>query len=394
MNRQNTTLYEFGPFRFDTLSLALVKDGQPVKLRPQLLDLLLVFLASNGNLVSKDDLVKRAWPNTFVEAATVSRAVSRLKNALGQEKNGSCYIETVPKLGYRFVAHVRIIKDQDLELSADRAADNVTEEVTLGPSHGARIFGRHFWFAVSACILYAGLYAIAALVEVAYEFDRYGAPGVKIALVAFPWILATSIGGLAADWRFARQNPPVGFAICALIFLAGPAALYALSLLLLPAEPITKASFNTYTAQAAYLKTIFYFIALALLFLITPFHFVVALHSEIKANRGAVRDLLAEGEGGFRLRVRGAFYISARLLSVLLLVAAIVVFVAWNYLFSQLQPSPYKNLFQQLYELRIILYFALALVCLVWYHRALGELRLDSSSVLTRGLRRSGEVCQ
>jgi TolB-like protein/DNA-binding winged helix-turn-helix (wHTH) protein/Tfp pilus assembly protein PilF len=57
-----------------------------------------------GQVVAKDDLMKRVWPNTFVEEGNLTQNISLLRKALGESSGGVQFIETVPRRGYRFVA--------------------------------------------------------------------------------------------------------------------------------------------------------------------------------------------------------------------------------------------------------------------------------------------------
>jgi len=99
-------LFEFGKFRFDPAEHLLLRDGQPVSLTPKAFEILQVLLQSNGRLLSKEELMARIWPNSFVEEANLTVNISALRKTLGDRPDGGEYIETVPKRGYRFVAEV------------------------------------------------------------------------------------------------------------------------------------------------------------------------------------------------------------------------------------------------------------------------------------------------
>src|SRR5438034_1138249 len=106
MSTQSKRLYEFGPFRLDTSERLLLRNQEIVRLTPKAFDTLLALVESSGRLLEKDGLMKAVWPDTFVDENTLSSNISTLRKALGQN-NGDQYIETVPKLGYRFIANVR-----------------------------------------------------------------------------------------------------------------------------------------------------------------------------------------------------------------------------------------------------------------------------------------------
>lgn len=98
--------YSFGPFRLDPAERRLLRHGQPVALTPKCFDLLVMFVENSGHLLGKEELLQRLWPDQFVEEANLSFNISNLRKALGEGQNGQHFIETVPKKGFRFVAHV------------------------------------------------------------------------------------------------------------------------------------------------------------------------------------------------------------------------------------------------------------------------------------------------
>jgi len=99
-------LYAFGGFRLDPAERRLLRDETPVPLTPKCFDLLVIFVENSGHLIGKEELIERLWPNQIVEEANLSFNISTLRKALGQGSNGEPFIETVPKKGFRFVAHV------------------------------------------------------------------------------------------------------------------------------------------------------------------------------------------------------------------------------------------------------------------------------------------------
>ena len=99
-------MYEFGPFRMDPKEQVLSRDGKSIPLSPKLFDTLLVLVQNSGHLVDKDEMLRRVWPDSFVEEGNLTKNVFLLRKILedGQE---TTYIETVPKRGYRFVPTVK-----------------------------------------------------------------------------------------------------------------------------------------------------------------------------------------------------------------------------------------------------------------------------------------------
>jgi Tol biopolymer transport system component/DNA-binding winged helix-turn-helix (wHTH) protein len=115
MNRQTNHIYEFGTFRLDAAEHLLLRDGEAVPLTPKAFDLLLALVERHGHLLEKDELLKKVWPDTFVEEANLASNISQLRKALGDGENGQRFIETAPKRGYRFVASVNKVEDERAE---------------------------------------------------------------------------------------------------------------------------------------------------------------------------------------------------------------------------------------------------------------------------------------
>ncbi|MFN2501737.1 MAG: winged helix-turn-helix domain-containing protein [Pyrinomonadaceae bacterium] len=116
MNTRSNRFYEFGPFRLEASNHLLLRAGEPLPLPPKAIDLLVLLVESRGNVLSRDDLIIRLWPDTFVEENNLSYNISVLRKALGEGSNGERYIATVPKRGYRFVAPVAAVVDEDVDL--------------------------------------------------------------------------------------------------------------------------------------------------------------------------------------------------------------------------------------------------------------------------------------
>ena len=117
MVRQARHIYEFGPFRLIPEERQLLRGNQPVPLTPKSFDLLVALVENSGHLIEKGELLKRIWPDSFVEEANLSVNMSALRRALGEGPNEHQYVETVPRRGYRFVAGVKECWDEGTESS-------------------------------------------------------------------------------------------------------------------------------------------------------------------------------------------------------------------------------------------------------------------------------------
>jgi predicted ATPase/DNA-binding winged helix-turn-helix (wHTH) protein len=129
----------FGPFRLIPSRRILFRDGKPLRLGSRALDLLIALVDSGKDLISKEDLLKRVWPDTFIEEANLRVHVAALRKLLGDEGTGDQYISTVAGRGYCFVAPiVRIEEHADHLISVSPAA----EPAHSLPASLTRVIGR------------------------------------------------------------------------------------------------------------------------------------------------------------------------------------------------------------------------------------------------------------
>jgi DNA-binding winged helix-turn-helix (wHTH) protein len=106
MNRSPSRFYLFDGFRVDVSERILLKENREVPLTPKVFDTLLVLLENSSHVLTKKELMQQVWPDSFVEENNLAQNISVLRKALGKDKEGEDYIQTVPKRGYRFVADV------------------------------------------------------------------------------------------------------------------------------------------------------------------------------------------------------------------------------------------------------------------------------------------------
>jgi DNA-binding winged helix-turn-helix (wHTH) protein/TolB-like protein/Tfp pilus assembly protein PilF len=130
MSRRARCLYEFGHFRLDPAEHVLLRDGEPVALRPKEFALLVALVENHGHVLTKEELLRGVWSGQLVEEGNINRQISTLRRALGETSAEPQFVETIPKVGYRFVAPVREIRDQGADLVIERhtIARIVTEE--------------------------------------------------------------------------------------------------------------------------------------------------------------------------------------------------------------------------------------------------------------------------
>jgi DNA-binding winged helix-turn-helix (wHTH) protein len=98
----------FGPFQLLSRQRLLMQGDKPVHLGSRAFDVLLALLDRPGELVSKQEIIARVWPNTFVAPVNLAVHISALRRALGDGQGGTRYVLNIPGRGYRFVAPVTI----------------------------------------------------------------------------------------------------------------------------------------------------------------------------------------------------------------------------------------------------------------------------------------------
>src|SRR5258706_16193382 len=98
--------YAFGAFRLEAAEKVLYERDRPVPLPPKAVETLLALVARHGRLVTKEELLRIVWPDTFVEENNLAQNISMLRRVLGEGGEGGSLIETVPRRGYRFVGPV------------------------------------------------------------------------------------------------------------------------------------------------------------------------------------------------------------------------------------------------------------------------------------------------
>jgi eukaryotic-like serine/threonine-protein kinase len=121
-------LYEFGPFRIDPDHRQLLRQNQPVPLQSKAFDILMVLVENSEKVVSKDDLMKSVWPDTFVEESNLAQHIFVLRKALGDAVEEKRYIVTVPGRGYRFAETVRAVGLEEEERRQEIGTVEDTEE--------------------------------------------------------------------------------------------------------------------------------------------------------------------------------------------------------------------------------------------------------------------------
>jgi DNA-binding winged helix-turn-helix (wHTH) protein/tetratricopeptide (TPR) repeat protein len=153
-------VYQFGPFEVNVASGELLKDGRRIKLQEQPCRLLVALLENPGEVITREELRSRLWPeDTFVDFdGSLRVAVRKLREALDDNADDPRYIETIPKRGYRFlVPEVRRV-DATQEAAALEGAE-LRDDVLRGDPDPLKTGAKatRWWAVAGATILIIGI---------------------------------------------------------------------------------------------------------------------------------------------------------------------------------------------------------------------------------------------
>jgi len=133
------TSIRFGAFHLWPLRRLLMLDNQPVQIGSRALEILIALVEQPGALVTKQELMARVWPNTFVEPANLTVHIAALRRALGDGRDGNRFLLNIPGRGYRFVAPVAFLEQFK---PSDRGTSAAAQNYNL-PARVTRLIGRN-----------------------------------------------------------------------------------------------------------------------------------------------------------------------------------------------------------------------------------------------------------
>jgi len=133
----SSEVFHFDEFTLDVRERRLLRGAEVVRVSPKAYDVLVALVQQRGRLVTKDELLKRIWPESFVEEGGLTVHMSALRKALGEDAHRPIYIETVAGSGYRFIAAVRFDSEDERPFASSAVARPVElyELVGRGRSH-------------------------------------------------------------------------------------------------------------------------------------------------------------------------------------------------------------------------------------------------------------------
>ena len=132
-------MHRFNDFAIDIDQKVLMRGGKAIPLAPKVFETLLALIENHGRIVLKEELMKRLWPDTFVEESNLTFNIQQLRKTLGDNARKPVYIETIARRGYRFIADVELFCNEAGEVQGAALSQTqpnrpaVTSELLTAP---------------------------------------------------------------------------------------------------------------------------------------------------------------------------------------------------------------------------------------------------------------------
>jgi DNA-binding winged helix-turn-helix (wHTH) protein len=126
-------MFQFGEFQIDTLARTLRREEEIVTLNRRAFDVLLYLVQNPGRVLTRDELLKNVWPETFVYENSLAQSISALRRALEEKPGDNSCIVTMPGRGYQFVSTVKAVATESLDVIPNEAtsAGNTSKGLLL-----------------------------------------------------------------------------------------------------------------------------------------------------------------------------------------------------------------------------------------------------------------------
>jgi len=168
MSATEMPVYRFAGCELDPAERRLIAHGHAVTLTPKVFDTLVLLVEHAGRVVSKDELMAALWPRGFVHESNLTKHIWLIRKALGDSEHDASCIETVPKLGYRFIAPVEASARGDVPVRGAAAPAASPTPIDVAPNEIAsaaastRVPARRLvYVAATAAVVVIGLAALA-----------------------------------------------------------------------------------------------------------------------------------------------------------------------------------------------------------------------------------------
>ena len=113
MSMQTEGIFQFGEFQIDARARTLRREEKIVTLSFRAFDVLLYFVQNPGKVLTRDELLKNVWADSFVDENSLAQSISMLRRALDEKPGDNSYIVTLTGRGYQFVAPVQVVSAEN-----------------------------------------------------------------------------------------------------------------------------------------------------------------------------------------------------------------------------------------------------------------------------------------
>jgi len=131
-------IFQFGEFQMDARGRTLRREKEIVTLNYRAFDLLLYLAQNPGRALSRDELLKNVWPDTYVDEHSLAQSISVLRRALDEKPGENSFIVTLPGRGYQFVAPVKAVAPEPGSIAAEGATSINASDPLLLQQHTIR----------------------------------------------------------------------------------------------------------------------------------------------------------------------------------------------------------------------------------------------------------------
>ena len=176
----------FQSFRLDTLNHCLCQGNERVAIPPKAYDLLRFLVENPGRLISREELLKAVWPDTFVNPEILRKYIQDLRKILGDRPDKPIFIETVPKRGYRFVAPIVDEGTSEQSTVPEKTSNetNRVDAVEIAVSDIPPSSSRKRFFKLATASLLIAIAGITAVTYVWFGRNRTRAPVLRDTSIA------------------------------------------------------------------------------------------------------------------------------------------------------------------------------------------------------------------